>query len=315
MDHLQAIRVFVRVAQLGSFTKAAEQMQLPRPSVSNAIQYLEDHLRVRLLQRTTRRVALTPEGAAYHARCVQVLADLDDAESLFADVASGPRGAVRIDLPERLALHTVIPALPDFLARYPDIRLVLSATDRMIDLIEDGVDCAVRIGELTDLSLVARRVGVFEQVQCASPAYLERHGTPRSLDELADHVAVGFFSTRTGRDLDWVFDVDGEPRAISLRSAVSVNSAHAYVGCCLAGLGLLQAPLATMEPLIAAGQLVEVLPGYKARSLPVSIVFPQGRHLAPRVRIAIDWLAQLIATAYPETGKPRRRTKTSSSER
>src|SRR5262249_18399812 len=157
-------------------------------------------------------------GAAYHTRCVQLLADLDDAESLFADVASGPRGAVRVDLPERLALYTVIPALPDFFARYPDIRILLSATDRMIDLIEDGVDCAVRIGELTDLSLVARRVGVFEQMQCASPAYLERHGIPRSLDDLAEHVAVGFFSNRTGRDFDWQFDVDGTPRTIGLRS-------------------------------------------------------------------------------------------------
>jgi LysR family transcriptional regulator, regulator for bpeEF and oprC len=315
MDHLQAIRVFVRVAQLGSFTRAAEQMQLPRPSVSNAIQYLEDHLRARLLQRTTRRVALTPEGAAYHTRCVQLLADLDDAESLFADVASGPRGSVRVDLPERIALHTVIPALPDFFARYPDIRLLLSATDRMIDLIEDGVDCAVRIGELTDQSLVARRIGRFEQVQCASPAYLERYGVPRSLDELAGHVAVGFFSNRSGRDFDWEFDVDGVPRTVGLRSVVSVNSAHAYVGCCLAGLGLVQAPRASMEPLLASGQLVEVLPAWKARPLPVSVVFPQGRHLAPRVRIVIDWLAQLISTAYPEASKPRRRTKTSASPR
>ncbi|GAB2889303.1 LysR family transcriptional regulator [Paraburkholderia jirisanensis] len=315
MDHLQAIRVFVRVAQLGSFTKAAEQMQLPRPSVSNAIQYLEEHLRVRLLQRTTRRVALTPEGAAYHARCVQVLADIDDAESLFADVAAGPRGAVRVDLPERLALYTVIPALPDFFARYPDIRIVLSATDRMIDLIEDGVDCAVRIGELTDQSLVARRVGLFEQVQCASPAYLERHGVPGSLDDLADHVAVGFFSNRTGRDLDWEFDEEGTPRTISMRSAVSVNSAHAYVGCCLAGLGLTQAPVATMEHLIEAGQLVQVLPDWKAPPVPVSIVFPQGRHLAPRVRIVIDWLAQLLGTTYPQADKPRHRTKMPSSKR
>ncbi|CAB3751962.1 LysR family transcriptional regulator [Paraburkholderia humisilvae] len=303
MDHLQAMRMFVRVAQLGSFTKAAEQMQSPRPTVSNAIQYLETHLRVRLLQRTTRRVALTAEGAAYHARCMQVLADIDDAESLFADASAGPRGAVRVDLPERIALHTVIPALPDFFARYPDIRIVLSVTDRMVDLIDDGIDCALRIGMPRDQSLVARRVGEFEQLHCASPRYLERHGVPRSLDELADHVAVGFFSNRTGRDLDWEFDEDGELRTLSMRSAVSVNSAHAYLGCCLAGLGLIQSPRASLEPLLASGELVEVLQTWKAPPLPASIVFPQGRHLAPRVRIVIDWIAELLGAAYAQTSQ------------
>jgi LysR family transcriptional regulator, regulator for bpeEF and oprC len=313
MDHLQAMRVFVRVAQLGSFTKAAEQMQLPRPTVSNAIQYLEAHLRVRLLQRTTRRVALTTEGAAYHARCVQALADIDDAESLFADVSAGPRGAVRVDMPERLALHTVIPALPDFFARYPDIRIVLSATDRVVDLIDDGIDCALRVGVPRDQSLVARRVGEFEQFHCASPAYLEKHGVPHSPDDLADHVAVGFFSNRTGRDLDWEFEEDGELRTLTMRSAVSVNSAHAYVGCCMAGLGLIQAPRASIEPLVASGQLVEVLQDWKAPPLPASIVFPQQRHLAPRVRIVIDWIAELLGAAYPQMidvndGTTKRRT-------
>ncbi|QCP53875.1 LysR family transcriptional regulator [Trinickia violacea] len=217
MDHLQAMRVFARVAQLGSFTKAAEQMQLPRPSVSNAIHYLEEHLRVRLLQRTTRRVSLTHEGSAYYARCVQVLADIDDAESLFSDATAGPRGAVRVDLPERLALHTVIPALPEFFAKYPDIRVVLSASDRIIDLIEDGVDCAVRVGVLSDTTLVARRIGMFEQINCASPAYIEQYGMPSTPDDLP---------------------------------------------------------------------------------LPVSVVFPHGRYLAPRVRIFVDWVAQLIEETH-----------------
>lgn len=298
MDHLQAMRVFARVAQLGSFTKAAEQMQLPRPSVSNAIQYLEEHLRVRLLQRTTRRVSLTHEGTAYYARCVQVLADIDDAESLFSDATAGPRGAVRVDLPERLALHTVIPALPGFFAKYPDIRVVLSASDRIIDLIEDGVDCAVRVGVLSDTTLVARRIGMFEQINCASPAYVERYGMPGTPDDLPQHVAVGFFSNRTGRDLDWEYEQDGEMRCLKMRSLVSVNSAHAYLGCCLAGLGMIQVPRDNITRLIASGQLVEVLPEWKAAPLPVSIVFPHGRHLAPRVRIFIDWVAQLIKEAH-----------------
>ncbi|PCE22045.1 LysR family transcriptional regulator [Paraburkholderia acidicola] len=304
MDHLQAMRVFARVAQLGSFSKAAEQLQLPRPTVSNAIQYLETHLRVRLLHRTTRRVALTPEGAAYHLRCVQVLADLDDAESLFADAAASPRGSVRVDLPERLALQTVIPALPDFFAQYPDIRVVLSATDRMIDLIADGVDCAVRVGELRDTTLVARRLGAFEQINCASRGYIERYGLPRTPDDLADHQAVGFFSSRTGRDLDWEYEEDGQARSLAMRSAISVNSAHAYLACCVAGLGLIQAPRAGMETLLQTGELVEVLPQWKAPPLPFSVVFPHGRHLAPRVRIFVDWVAKLLGE--PDTARTAR---------
>jgi DNA-binding transcriptional LysR family regulator len=308
MDHLQAMRVFARVAQLGSFTKAAEQMQLPRPTVSNAIQYLESHLRVRLLQRTTRRVALTPEGAAYHERCVQVLAEIDDAEALFADVANGPRGVIRVDLPERLAVHVVIPALPEFFARYPDIRVVLSATDRMIDLIEEGVDCAVRVGNLGDTTLVARRIGEFEQLNCASRGYIEKHGLPRTPADLADHLAVGFFSSRTGRDLDWEYEEHGELKTLAMRSAVSVNSAHAYIGCCLAGLGLMQGPIGKGEaPLLESGELVEVLKDWKAPPLPVSVVFPHGRHLAPRVRIFVDWIAQLIAATTPAATAPARK--------
>ncbi len=309
MDHLQAMRVFARVAQLGSFTKAAEQMQLPRPTVSNAIQYLETHLRARLLQRTTRRVALTLEGAAYYDRCRQVLADIDDAESLFADVSAGPRGAIRVDLPERLALHRVIPALPQFLAKYPDIRVVLSASDRMIDLIEDGVDCAVRVATLSDTTLVARRLGEYEQINCASRGYVEQHGLPRTPDDLPDHLAVGFFSSRTGRDLPWEYEEDGELRTINMRSAVSVNSANAYVSCCLAGLGMIQAPRSSMEPLLASGELVEVLPQCKAPPLPVSVVFPHGRHLAPRVRIFVDWIAQLLGDANaPSSAHPKGKT-------
>lgn len=297
MDHLQAMRVFARVAQLGSFTKAAEQMQLPRPSVSNAIQYLEEHLRVRLLQRTTRRVALTLEGSAYYARCVQVLAEIDDAEALFADAAAGPRGAVRVDLPERIALHRIIPALPDFFASYPDIRVVLSATDRFVDLIEDGIDCAVRVGQLSDTTLVAKRIGEFEQINCASRAYLERHGTPLTPDDLPQHLAVGFFSSRTGRDLDWEYADAGEVHAMPMRSVVSVNSAQTYLACCLAGLGLVQVPRDTIETLLESGELVEVMPQWKAPSMPVSVVFPHSRHLAPRVRIFIDWVARLIEPA------------------
>ncbi|KWZ53234.1 transcriptional regulator [Burkholderia ubonensis] len=297
MDHLHAMRIFARVAHLGSFTKAAEQMQLPRPTVSNAVQYLEKHLKIRLLQRTTRRVALTAEGATYYERCTRLLADLDDAETLFEDAGASPRGVIRVDLPERFALDKVIPAIPSFHARYPDLRIVMSTTDRFVDLIADGIDCAVRVGALSDTSLVARRIGELAQVNCASPAYLARHGTPRSPDDLPEHVAVGYFSSRTGRELDWEYaDMDtGEMHAVKMRSIVSVNSSQAYLACCVAGLGLIQAPRDGLDAPLADGTLVEVLPEWNAAPLPVSVVFPHGRHLAPRVRIFVDWLANALS--------------------
>lgn len=300
MDHLHAMRIFARVAHLGSFTKAAEQLQLPRPTVSNAVQYLEKHLKVRLLQRTTRRVALTVEGATYYERCTRLLADLDDAETLFDEAGASPRGLIRVDLPERFALNRVIPALPDFHARYPDLRVVLSTTDRFVDLVADGIDCAVRVGVLSDTSLVARRVGEMAQINCASPAYLARYGTPRSPDDLPDHVAVGYFSSRTGRELDWEYaDMDsGAPQAVKMRSVVVVNSSRAYLACCLAGLGLIQAPRDGLAPLLEGGSLVEVLPEWHAAPLPVSVVFPSSRHLAPRVRIFVDWLAHTLGDAH-----------------
>ncbi|KWE30852.1 LysR family transcriptional regulator [Burkholderia territorii] len=300
MDHLHAMRIFVRVAHLGSFTKAAEQLQLPRPTVSNAVQYLEKHLRVRLLQRTTRRVALTAEGATYYERCTRLLADLDDAETLFDDAGAAPRGVIRVDLPERFALNRVIPALPDFHVRYPDLRVVLSTTDRFVDLVADGIDCAVRVGALSDTSLVARRVGELAQINCASPAYLARYGMPRSPDDLPDHVAVGYFSSRTGRELDWEYaDMDsGALQTVKMRSVVAVNSSQAYLACCIAGLGLIQAPRDGLAPLLEDGSLVEVLPEWHAAPLPVSVVFPSGRHLAPRVRIFVDWLAQTLDDAH-----------------
>ncbi|KVQ10903.1 LysR family transcriptional regulator [Burkholderia ubonensis] len=301
MDHLHAMRIFARVAHLGSFTKAAEQMQLPRPTVSNAVQYLEKHLKIRLLQRTTRRVALTAEGATYYERCARLLADLDDAETLFEDVGASPRGVIRVDLPERFALDKVIPAIPSFHARYPDLRIVMSTTDRFVDLIADGIDCAVRVGALSDTSLVARRIGELAQVNCASPAYLARHGTPRSPDDLPEHVAVGYFSSRTGRELDWEYaDMDtGEMHAVKIRSIVSVNSSQAYLACCVAGLGLIQAPRDGLDAPLADGTLVEVLPEWNAAPLPVSVVFPHGRHLAPRVRIFVDWLADALSRPLP----------------
>lgn len=294
MDRLQAMEVFVRVAELGSFSKAAEQMGLPAATVTNAIQALEKRVGVRLLQRTTRKVTLTDDGAAYLERCQRLLAEFQDVENLFEQ--EQPQGVVRVDLPERLAHKTVIPALPGFFARYPDIRVKLNASDRFVDLVGEGVDCVVRVGILNDSTLVARRVGSLEQITCASVAYLERHGRPQNLADLSRHVLVNFFSSRTGRDLPWEYEQAGELKTLKMQGQVSVASSEAYLACCVAGLGLIQVPRAGIEDLLAQGVLEEVLPAFKPPRLPMSIVYAHNRHLSARVRVFVDWLAELLTT-------------------
>ena len=288
MDRLQAKQVFRRVAEHSSFSKAAEQLDLPRATVTNAVQQLEKQLGVRLLQRTTRKVSLTHEGSLYLERCIRVLDELDDAEQLFAPQVQ-PRGVVRIDLPERLARMKVIPALPDFFARFPEMRLKLSASDRFVDPVGEGIDCVVRVGPLRDSSLVARRVGLMQQVNLASREYLE------ALADLSQHVAVNYFSTRTGRDLEWEYREGGRDRSLKMRSLVSVSSSEAYWACCLAGLGLIQAPRQGVEDMIDAGVVEEVLPRWRPPALPVSVIVAHQRQLSPRVRVFVDWIVELLA--------------------
>ena len=293
MDRLQAMQVFSRVAEHGSFTKAAEQLDLPRATVTNAVQQLEKQLGVRLLHRTTRKVSLTHEGELYLERCTRVLQELADAENLFARQVR-PQGVVRVDLPERLARLAVIPRLPEFFARYPALQLRLSASDRLVDPVGEGIDCVVRVGPLRDSSLVARRLGQLEQINVAARSYLERHGRPRSPADLPGHCAVNYFSSRTGRDLDWEYVEGGQERTLKLRSLVSVSSSEAYLACCLAGLGLIQAPRDGLQPLLDEGVIEEVLPRWRPAPLPVSLLYPQQGRQSPRVRAFADWLVEVL---------------------
>ncbi|MFL9877259.1 LysR family transcriptional regulator [Herbaspirillum rhizosphaerae] len=292
MDRLQAMEVFVRVAELGSFSKTAEQMGLPAATVTNAIQSVEKRVGVRLLQRTTRKVTLTDDGAAYLERCQRLLAEFQDVENLFD--REQPQGIVRVDLPERLAHKVVIPQLPVFFARYPDIRLKLNASDRFVDLVGEGVDCVVRVGILSDSTLIARNIGSMEQITYASKTYLDRHGRPHTLAELDKHTMINYFSSRTGRDLPWEYMQNGELKTLKLQGQVSVASSEAYMACCLAGLGIVQAPRFGVEDLLEQGVLEEVLPAFKPPPMPVSIVYSHNRHLSPRVRAFVDWLAEML---------------------
>ena len=297
MDQLKAMHIFRTVAECKSFAQAAGQLDLPRPTVTNAVQSVEQQLGVRLLQRTTRKVSLTVEGSIYLERCTRVLAELDDMNALFLGPGHLPSGSIRVDLPERLATRLLIPRLPEFFAQYPGIQVRVGSSDRFADLVGEGIDCAIRVGRLRDSSLIAKRLGEMEQINCASADYLARHGTPQTLADLAHHYAVNFFSSQTGRDLDWEYFEDGKERTLTMRSMVSVSSTSAYVASCRAGLGLIQAPRYGMEALLASGELVEVLPKWRPAPLPVSVVYSHNRHLSPRVRAFVDWVAGVVAVS------------------
>lgn len=288
------MKVFVGVVDANSFTRAADNLDLPRATVTMAIQNLERALKVRLLNRTTRSISLTHDGAAYYERCARILADVEETEATFRDIAKRPQGRLRIDVPSSVGRLLLIPNLRDFHARYPDIELVIGMGDRPVDLAREGVDCVIRGGELQDSSLVARRIGMVKFACCASPDYLERFGMPTTIDELQNHSAVGYLSSRTGRIFDWEFTVDEESVPVKMRSTVSVNDGEAYVACGLQGLGLIQPPRYMALPHIQAGNLVEILNHLQPTNMPISAAYMQNRHLSPKVRVFVDWVAELF---------------------
>jgi LysR family transcriptional regulator, regulator for bpeEF and oprC len=294
MDRLQGMKVFTRVVETNSFTRAAETLDLPRASVTTIIQNLEAHLKVRLLQRTTRRLSLTPDGAAYYERCVRILADIEETESSLSQAQRAPRGKLRVDMPGGLGKLVVMPKIDEFHERYPDIDLMVGFGDKPVDLIQEGVDCVIRIGTLQDSSLVARRIGVFDRATVASPLYLQKHGTPRNIDDLENHFAVNYFLGRTGRVMDWSFVVGEQTVDVKMRGKIAVNDAEAYLSGALKGVGLVQAPRFMALPHLASGELVEVLTDWKPQPLPISAVYPHNRHLSPTVRVFVDWAAELF---------------------
>lgn len=299
MDRLDAMRLFTRIVELGSFTAAADDLQLPRATVTHAIKQLESRLKVRLLERTTRSVRTTLDGEAYYQRCLRLLADLDETESVFRQAGGSPRGTLRVALQGTVARHFIIPVLPDFLARHPEMKLELGFGDRPVDLIREGYDCALRSGPLPDSSLVARRVALMEQVTVASIDYLARHGEPLHPDDLlgGNHRAVSYMSMATGRHESLDFTIDGENRAYILPNVVAVNDADAYTAAALAGLGIIQVPRYHALDHIHAGRLREILQPWRLPPMPVQAVYPTHRQLSPRVRVFVDFLADLFRQA------------------
>jgi LysR family transcriptional regulator, regulator for bpeEF and oprC len=296
MDQIQSMRVFARVVEAGNFTKAALSLDLPKGTVTKLVQHLEGRLKVKLLNRTTRRVTVTPDGAAYYERTSRVLNDLDDIEASMMNAQANPSGRLRVDVGASVARVIVIPALPSFYARYPDIQLDLGVGDRPVDLISDNVDCVIRGGELVEQSLVARRVANLEMITVASPDYLKRHGVPQHPNDIEEkHTTVAFFSARTGRMYPEVFEKDGETIELVGTYKVSVNDSNAHTEALLAGLGVSQAARFSVAPYLASGQLVQVLPDWSRAPIPVHVVYPPNRHLSAKVRAFVDWTAELFA--------------------
>ncbi len=294
MDRFDAMRVFSRVVERKSFTLASEDLGLPRSTVTDAVKQLEARLGVRLLQRTTRHVSSTLDGEAYYQRCLRILADIEEAEGAFA--GAKPKGQLRVEVQGTLARYFLLPGLPAFFAKYPDIELTMSEGERWIDLIREGVDCVLRFGNLPDSDMVARRVGMLERLTCAAPDYLDRYGIPTDPDRLDGHRMIGLRSLTTGnlRPLEFVTG-GGVSRTVMLPATVSVTGTESFLATARLGLGLFQVPRFHAAADLERGTLVQVLPECPPPSVPVSLLYPRNRQLSPRVRVFLDWAAQEFA--------------------
>lgn len=294
MENTEAIKRFIRVAELGGFTKAADALGLPKASISLAVQHLENMLGTQLLHRTTRKVHLTPDGQVFYERALDVLSELDELESLFQTDDLSISGHIRVDMSYPMARNIVIPNLPEFLSRYPNLQIDLSSTDHRVDLISEGFDCVVRTGKLSDSGLIVQSIGDMPQFNFASPAYLAQYGEPKCLEDLSKHWLIHYSVNASARN-DAFEHWDGlTMQIVSMQSRISVNNVDAYRAACVAGLGIIQAPILGARQLLDEGQLVQILDDYRAPAMPVSLLYPHKRNLSKRMRIFMDWLSELL---------------------
>jgi len=294
VNKLELLRTFVRVSEVSSFTLAAESLGLPRSTVSEQVRALERLLGTQLFNRTTRRVQATQDGALLYERSKDLLSGMDEIESLFCADDAELAGRLRVDLPTMMARRVIIPALPQFLQRFPRLEVELSCTDRQVDLLREGFDCVMRIGALHDLDVVARPVGQLSMRNCASPGYLARHGVPRTLQDLAEHHLVHYVRTLGGRSAGFEYLQGGELRFQAMAGVVTVNNAEAYSAACLAGLGLIQVPAVGVAEHLQRGELVSVLEGWQAPAMPVSLLYARQRHVPRRVQAFMQWLGEVL---------------------
>lgn len=288
----ESIRIFIEIVEAGSFTQAAENLRIHRPAVTKALQLLEQHCGTRLMQRTTRRIDLTPDGEAFYRRSKPLLAQADELlESISSERVL--HGQLRVDMPIALAALLVIPRLPEFYSKYPDIEIVLSSSDRRRDMLRDGLDCILRVGELDDSDYVPHRMGNIKMTTCASPGYIALHGMPETLENLRDHQAINWVNSNSRRTMPWTFTTPEGTREMTLSGKLVVDNSEAYVAAGLAGLGLVQGMNVFLKPYLDSGQLVEVLPGNPSPDRKLTLLYPH-RHLSHRVRVFTEWLERLL---------------------
>lgn len=295
MDKFQAMSLFVRTVETGAITRAAESLGIANATATTLIQRLESSLGVKLLSRTTRRVSVTPDGAAYYTRAAAILAEVREAEEALSQHTSAPRGRVRVDVPTLIARSVIVPALPSFFAQYPHIELALACNERHFDLRAEGIDCALWIGEIDDDNLVARRVGFLYFATCAAPSYIGAHGSPTHPRELARHKCLNHFSPRTGETVEWAFSKGAERVQAVFPGHLALEDENSYVSAAEAGLGIAQMPAFVVKDAMERGTLDLVLGDWFPEPAPLSVVYPQNRHLSRRLRVFVDWLAALIA--------------------
>lgn len=297
MQNLEALAIFVRIAEMGSFTHAAESLGIQKGRASNVVRELEAQVGVRLLHRSTRTVQLTEDGRNFYTRARTLLADAEALDTMFSGNEGPLTGRLRVDLPTEFARSTVMPALPTFMESHPGIQLELSSTDRRVDLVQEGMDCVLRVGGIVDETLVARTLGALRMVNAASPAYLKRHGMPRTLEDLSTqgHCMVHYTPTLGSRPFGWEYPTGQGYAVLALPGALSVNDVQTYHGAGVAGLGLIQAGLSSLEPFLLSGELIEVLPDLRPRPLPVSIVVAHRHNLSRRVRVFVEWLENILS--------------------
>lgn len=294
MDSNETLKRFIRVAELASFTKAAESLNLPKASVSLAIQQLETRLQTQLFHRTTRKVQLTPDGQLFYEKSKDVLSEIEELETLFISDDRQIAGVIRVNMSHPMARHLVIPALPEFLQRYPNLSIDISSEDRKVDLISEGYDCVVRTGNVEESGMIMRKIGEMQQTNFASPAYLAEYGEPRSIADLHKHYLIHYQTSSNKRFDAFEYGIDGQVKTYPMKSRICVNNTDAYRAACAAGLGIMQAPRFGAHEMLISGQLVEVLTNYTAPTMAVSILFPHRRNLSKRVRIFMDWLSETI---------------------
>ena len=298
MDRLDAMRLFTRVVDRRSFTQAAHDLDVPRSTATQVIRQMEERLGVLLLQRTTRTVRPTLDGEAYYRRCLAILDDVEDAEGAFRGAT--PKGMLRVEVQGTLARHFLMPGLPEFLARYPEIEIAMSESDRWVDVVREGVDCVLRYGALPDSDLVARTVTLLPRITCAAPAYIERHGMPQRIEELAQHRAVLLRSITSGAVTPFEFLQEDVVRRVDMIAPFTVTGTETFLEGVQLGLGLAQMPLFHVAPDLATARMVRVLPDHPLPPGPVSVLYPRNRQLSPRVRLFIDWVVQQFALAATE---------------